>query len=341
MPLLLLNEDELRQIITIAETINAVEAAFTALAEGRMHVPGDFMLNLPAVKGEVQVKGTYLDEAPYYVIRVGSNFLDNPTINLPRQSGLMAVFDAATGFPAAVMFDNGYLTGMRAAAAGALTAKYLANPNLNRVAVLGSGNQAYLQVKSLLAVRKVKQVSVWGRTPVKVDTFARRIVEDHDLNVEVAPSVEAAVRHADLVITATASHEPLVRAEWLKPGAHIIAVGSDRPTKQELHLSVLRRADVIIVDNFEQCAAAGEIHHGLDASIITRANIQGQLGDLIIGKIPGRTHPDQITLADLTGLDAQDAVVATMALEKALYIGLGQPVSSAVVDIQNSAVIPA
>jgi ornithine cyclodeaminase/alanine dehydrogenase-like protein (mu-crystallin family) len=342
MPLLLLNEDELRQIITIPETIEAVEAAFIALAEGRMHVPGDFMLNLPAVKGEVQVKGTYLDEAPYYVIRVGSDFLDNPTINLPRQSGLMAVFDAATGFPAAVMFDNGYLTGMRAAAAGALTAKYLANPNLNRVAVIGTGHQAYLQVKSLLAVhREVKQVTVWGRTPVKVDTFARRIVEDHDLNVEIVPSVEAAVRQADLVITATASQKPLVQAEWLKPGAHIIAVGSDRPTKQELHFNVLRRADVIIVDDFEQCAAAGEIHHGLDASVITRDNIQGELGDVIIGKIPGRTHPDQITLADLTGLEAQDSIVATMALQKALYIGLGQPVSSAVVDIQNSFVISA
>jgi len=335
MSLLLLNEDELRQIITIPETINVVEAAFIALAEGRMHVPGDFTLNLPTVRGEVQVKGAYLDEAPYYAIRVGSNFLDNPTINLPRQSGLMAVFDAATGFPAAVMFDNGYLTGMRAAAAGALTAKYLANPHLNRVAVIGTGNQAYLQIKSLITLRQVGLVSVWGRTPLKVDTYARRIIEDHDLNVEIAPSVEAAVRQADLIITSTASHKPLVRAEWLKPGVHIIALGSDRPAKQELYPDVLQRAEVIIVDQFEQCAAAGEIHHGLEVGAITRANIQGDLGALILGKIPGRTHPDQITLADLTGLDAQDATVAMMALEKALFIGLGQRVPSLITDIQN------
>ena len=340
MSLLILNEDELRQIITIPETVNAVEAAFRALAEGRMHVPGDFTLNLPLVQGEVEVKGTYLDEAPYYVIRVGSNFVDNPSINLPRQSGLMAIFDAATGFPAAMLFDNGYLTGMRAGAAGALTAKYLANSRLDRVAVLGSGNQAYHQVKSLLTVRdQIGVVSVWGRTPDKVDTYARRIVEDHDLNVQIASSAEAAVRGADLVITATASQEPLVQAEWLKPGTHITAVGADRPFKQELHPNVLARADIIIVDHIDRCAMAGEIHHGLTAGVISRANIQGELGDLITGKIPGRTRPEQITVADLTGLDAQDSTVAIMALEKALFIGLGQRVTHSTIDIQNSLVV--
>jgi ornithine cyclodeaminase len=337
MPLLLLNEDELRQIVTIAETIEAVEDAFAALIEGRLTVPGDFTLNLPDVNGEVQVKGAYLNEAPYYAIKVGSNFRDNPTINLPAQSGLMAVFDAATGSLAAVMIDNGYLTRMRAGAAGALTAKYLANKTLNHVAVIGSGNQAYIQIKSLMMVRDITgTVFVWGRTPVKVDYYARRIVEDHDLNVEIASSIKAAVKQADVIITATASHQPLIRADWLKPGAHIIAVGSNIPGKQELHLDVLQRADVIIVDKFDQCAAAGEIHHGLEAGMITREDIQGELGDLILGKIPGRTHPDQITLADLTGLDTQDATVATLALEKALFLGLGQRISSSAMDIQNS-----
>jgi ornithine cyclodeaminase len=337
MPLLLLNEDELRQIVTIAETIDAVETAFAALAENRINVPGNFALTLPEVKGEVQVKGAYLDEAPYYVIKIGSDFHDNPTINLPTQSGLTVIFDAATGFPAAVMLDNGYLTRIRAGAAGALTAKYLANESLDRVAVIGSGYQAFIQIKSLKTVRHhIGLVSVWGRTPIKVDNCARRIVEDHDLNVEIASSVEAAVREADIVITATASEVPLIQADWLKPGVHIIAVGSDSPHKQELHPDVLKRADVIIVDKLEQSTVVGEIHHGLAAGTITQADIQGELGDLIIGKIPGRTHPDQITIADLTGLDTQDATVATLALEKALFLGLGQRVVSSTIDYHSS-----
>ena len=335
--MLILSEDELRQIITISETIDAVETAFAALAEDRVNVPGEFTLHLPNVNGEVQAKGTYLEETPYYVIKIGSDFRDNPSINLPTHSGLMAVFDAATGFPAAVMFDNGYLTHMRAGAAGALTAKYLAKERLDRVAVLGSGHQAYAQIKSLKAVRpNIGVVSVWGRTPLKVDTYARRIVEDHDLNVEIAPSIETAVRGADVIITATASEEPLIQVEWLKPGVHIIAVGSDQPYKQELHPNVLERADVIIVDRFEQCAVAGEIHHALETNVISNADIQGELGDLIVGRIPGRSHPDQITVTDLTGLDSQDSTVAILAMEKALYLGLGQRVSTSALDFQNA-----
>jgi ornithine cyclodeaminase len=235
------------------------------------------------------------------------------------------------------MFDNGYLTQMRAGAAGALSAKYLAKEELGHVAVIGSGNQAYAQIKSLKAVRpQIGIISVWGRTPVKVDSYARHIVEDHDLNVEIASSIEAAVREADLVITTTASEEPLVQAEWLKPGVHIVAVGSDQPFKQELHPDVLKRADVIIVDKFEQCATAGEIHHGFEANVISSTDIQGELGELIIGKIPGRTQPDQITIADLTGLDSQDSTVAMLALEKAFYLGLGQRVLTSALDFQGA-----
>lgn len=324
MPLLLLNEDELRQTLTIPEAIKVVEDAFAASAESRMTVPGDFSLTLPDVEGKVDVKGAYLQEAPYYVVKVASNFKDNPAINLPPKSGLIAVFDAATGFPAAIMVDNGYLSNIRAGAAGALAAKYLANQHVSRVAVLGSGSQAYMQLKSLMAVRNFSRVWVWDRIPLHADNYARRLVEDHDLNIQIAPSVQAAVQQADIIITATASEQPLLRAAWLKPGAHITAVGSNTPAKQELDIDVLQRADVIVVDNFEQCALSGEIHHGLKTDAISREKIQGELSHLIVGKIAGRTGPNQITLADLTGLDSQDAMVATLAMEKALFYGLGQ-----------------
>lgn len=328
MSLLILNEDELRQTITIAEAIDAVEAAFIALAENRMHVPGSFTLDLPEVSGKVDVEGAYLSQAPYYVVRVNSSFGNNPGLNLPVQSGLTTVFNAATGQPVAIMVDNGYLTHLRAAAAGALAARYLANQSIEQVAVIGSGHQAYIQLKSLMMVRNIGLVSVWGRSPLSVDSYARRLVEDHDLNIEIAPSLEAAVRRADLIITATSSEQPLIKADWLKPGVHLTAVGSDHPAKQELDVEVLQRADVIIADKLEQCAVAGEIHHALAAGVITRDKIQGELGDLIIGAIPGRTHPDQITVADLTGLEVQDTAVATLALEKAFFLGLGQTVES-------------
>lgn len=327
MPLLFLTEDELRQIITIPEAIEAVKAVFVALTEGRISLPGGFTLNLSELQGKVYVKGAYLHEAPYYVVKVTSDFQNNPTINLPVHSGLVTVFDAATGFPVAILFDNGYLTSIRAGAVGALAADYLANETLNHVAVLGSGTQAYMQLKSVLMTREVGRVSVWGRVPADVDNYARHMVEDHDVDIQIATSIETAVRSADLIITATASQEPLIQAVWLKPGVHITATGSNSPTKQELHPAVLQRADVIIADDFIQCATIGEIHHALEAKTISRDDVQGELGDLIVGLIHGRTAPDQITIADLTGLDVQDTVIATLALDKALFLGLGQRVA--------------
>ena len=326
MSILVLNEDELRQTVTIAEAIDAVESAFVALVEGRIHVPGNFTLDLPEVNGKVDVEGAYLSQAPYYVIRISSSFRNNPGLDLPIQSGLVAVFDAANGSPVAIMVDNGYLSHLRAGAAGALAARYLANQSLDHVVVVGSGKQAYMQLRSLMAVRKAGLVSVWGRSPMDVDSYARRIVEDHDLNIEITPSLEAVIPQADLIITATASHEPLIKADWLKPGVHITAVGSNHPTKQELHVDVLQRADVIVVDKLEQCAAYGEIRHALMAGVITLDNVQGELGQLITRKIPGRTRPGQITIADLTGLEVQDTTLATLAFEKARFLGLGQRV---------------
>lgn len=328
MTLLLLTEDEIRQVVTIAEAIEAVERAFVALAEKKMGEAGAFSLHLPQANGAASVKGAYLEETPYYFVQVNNHFAANPARNLPARSGLVAVFESATGAPAAILVDNGYLSGLRAGAAGALAARYLANERLDRVAVIGSGDQAYLQLKALMAVRQVGAVSVWGRSPAQVDSYARRLVEDHDLNMEIAPSIEAAVSRADLVITATASLQPLLRAEWLKPGVHLTAIGSDQPVKQELFPEVLQWADVIIVDSYQQCLARGEVRHAIAAGAITRADVQGELSDLVTGRVTGRTRPDQMTVADLTGLDWQDAAVASLAIEKALFLGLGQQLAN-------------
>jgi ornithine cyclodeaminase len=129
---------------------------------------------LPDAKGQVEVGGTYLSEAPFYVIKVRSSFHDNPTLNLPVQSGLTTVFDAVTGFPTAILIDNGYLSMLRAGATGALAAKYLANPSINQVAVIGTGNQAYIQLKCLMAVRSINQV-VCGADPRTADSYVRAV----------------------------------------------------------------------------------------------------------------------------------------------------------------------
>lgn len=324
MSILLLNEDELRQLINLPEAVSAIEAAFAAAEEGRITIPGNFNLTLPDVHGSVDVKGAYLQETPYYVIKIDNRFSNNPAINLPSNSDLITVFDAATGFPAAVLLDNGYLANVRCGIVGALGTQRLANRPINKVAVIGVGRAAFTQLKVLLTIEPVAQVAVWGPTPLEVDAFARRVVEDHNVNVGLADAVKTAVTNADVIIIATDSRQPIVQADWLKPGAHITAAGNNHPQQQELHPDVLQRADIIVVDNYHQCLQAGEIHQALAADAITPADIRGELGSLIAGKIPGRQTPEQISLVYLSGLDWQDATIATLALEKALFLGVGQ-----------------
>jgi ornithine cyclodeaminase len=322
MSLLLLNEDELRQIITITEAITALEQAFVASAKDQRNISDSFVLNFPEVNGEATVKGSYIQETPYYIIKISSTFHDNPNSELPAESGILAVFDAATGFPVGLMVDNGYLANIRAGAVGALAAKYLANDEAELAVVIGSGSQAYIQLKSLLAVRAIKKVLIWDQSPLNAENYVRHLVEDHQLDIEIAPSVEEAVAQADILIAAASSQQPLVRESWLKPGVHITAVSS--AATQTLYPAVFQRADIIIAANLEQSLAQGEIGRALAQKLISRADVAGELSSLIVGKISGRTRPDQITVADLSGLKEQDIVLASLALEKALFFGLGQ-----------------
>jgi ornithine cyclodeaminase len=236
----------------------------------------------------------------------------------------MLAFDASTGLPAALLLDNGYLTELRTGAAGGVAANYLANPVVEKVAVIGSGLQARYQLRAVAHIRQLEgRVAVWSPNRDHAEAYAREMVSELGVDVGVAPDVEVALRNAGLVITTTPSREPLIEAGWLARGVHINAVGSDAPDKQELDVSVLARADIIIADRLSQCLRLGEIHHAVEAGVIEADDVAGELGDLIIGRAPGRTAEDQITACDLTGVGVQDAAIASLALERARAMGLG------------------
>lgn len=311
-------EPEIKRLVSLKEAIRAVEDAFAAYNSGRAVLPGVINLDLPAFQGEVHVKAAYIEGEDYYVIKIASGFYRNPELGLPVGNGLMQVFEARTGQLAAILFDRGYLTELRTAAAGAVAARYLARSSIDKVAVIGSGFQARFQLRALAEVRDFKEVAVWSRQPENV----RRYVEEMSAVFPgvvflKAESAEGAVREADLVITATPSRQPIVRAEWLKPGVHITAMGSDGPEKQELYPEVLARADRLFCDSIAQCRRLGEVHHALEAGLIDEKKITGELGEIILGRKPGRQADHEVTVADLTGLGVQDAAVAGLFLRLA------------------------
>jgi ornithine cyclodeaminase len=307
-----IDEAALRRAVTPEAAVEVMRQAFRADGEGRTHVPAVINLHVPDARGEFHIKTAHIDGVPHIAVKVASGFYDNPRKGLPSGSGLMAVFDASTGLPVALLLDNGYLTDVRTGAAGGVAADHLARHDIRTVGVIGSGVQARHQVRCLRTVRSFDRVLAWSPHADRLAAYCREM-QAEGLDARPAAGAEAVCAEADLLITATPAREPLVRASWLREGLHVTAVGSDSPGKQELDAECLDRADLVVVDRYAQCSAFGELHHALAAALLTRHDVHGELGQIVAGRKPGRTSDRQITIADLTGVGFQDTAIASYA----------------------------
>ena len=233
---LILREADVRAALDMPSLIDAVERAFVAYSTGRAEVPGVIQLDVPESSGEVHVKAGHIHGEPFYAVKMSSGFAPPSADGAPTADGLVMVFDARSGAPVAFLLDNGFITDARTGAAGGVAARHLAPSNVEVVAVIGTGAQARYQLDALACVRGFGEVRMWGRNPDNARWCANELAARPGLpercTYAVAPSVERAVEGADVVITCTASREPLVRAEWLSAGAHVTALGSDGPDKQ-------------------------------------------------------------------------------------------------------------
>jgi len=323
MKLTLLDETTIRELVAPTEAIAAVREAFIALARGEVTMPAPSELYFEQAHGDMHVKGAHLHAAPYFSYKAASGFYDNPRLGLPTNAGLVLVFDARTGFPVAVLLDNGYLTDLRTGAAGAVATDLLARSHVDKVTIIGAGVQARRQLELLTAVRTPTRVEVWTRRPEQATVYADELAGQLDVEVVVAASRQAAVEGADIVVTTTPSREPLIEAAWLSAGQHVTAVGADVPEKQEIASDAFARVDKIVVDDRSQALRSGDTHHAVAAGVIDADAIYAQIGEIAAGQRPGRENDSEITLADLTGLGAQDAAMANLVTERALAAGLG------------------
>lgn len=309
-----IDEPALRAAITPAVAVEAMREAFRADGEGRAHVPAVINLDVPKHHGEFHVKTALIEGVPHVAVKIASGFYDNPAKGLPSGSGLMAVFDATTGLPVALLLDNGFLTDIRTGAAGAIAAEVLAPRAFATLGVLGSGVQARYQVRCLRIVRAFSRIVAWSPSRAHLDAYVREMREQ-GYDATAADTPETVCRAADVIVTATPARQPIVRAEWLRPGHHVTALGSDSPGKQELEAACLGRADVLVVDRLTQCAAFGELRHALDAGVLRPDRVHAELGEIVAGLRKGRTADAQITIADLTGVGFQDTAIASKAID--------------------------
>lgn len=313
-----LDEAAIRDLVDLdLEVVDAVEQAFAALAGGGVVMPPIVHMEIPARHAEVDVKTAYVPGLEGFAIKVSPGFFDNPALGLPSTSGLMVVLSAETGRVQAVLLDNGYLTNVRTAAAGAVAARHLARADASVAGIIGGGAQGRWQARALALVRPIERVVICDRDPAAARAAAADIGAALGCPVTVAATPADVVRVADVVVTTTPSREPVIRADWLRPGLHVTAMGSDAPYKNELEPLVLVRADLFACDRRSQSAVLGELHHALEAGLVAADWPVAELGDIVSGRHPGRRSPDEITVCDLTGTGVQDTAIASLTLRRA------------------------
>lgn len=321
--IVLLTEADLRRSVTLGPDVLAVvEEAFRLLASGKVIMPPILSMEIEQAHGEVDVKTAYLPGFDNFAIKVSPGFFDNPKLGLPSLNGLMILFSARTGLVTALLLDNGYLTDIRTAAAGAVAAKYLAPKKVETAAVLGTGAQARLQVIAAHQVRPFSQVLVWGRDRGRAEACAADIARALKIRTQAVTDAGQAVREAQLVVTTTSARKPILRAEWLHAGLHITAMGSDQVGKNEIDPRALMLADLYCCDRATQAAALGELRAAHSAGLMVSA-APPELGSIVAGLHPGRSSESAITLCDLTGTGAQDTAIASHAYAAAQKAGVG------------------
>ena len=324
-----LTETDLRAVVTLdQDAVACVENAFATLAGGGVVMPPILSLAIHEHNGEVDVKTAYVPGLDSFAIKMSPGFFDNPKLGLPSTSGLMILFSVKTGVVEALLLDNGYLTDVRTAAAGAVAAKHLARADAKTACIVGTGAQARLQLMALCLVRPIQRAMVWGRDTAKAVSLADHLASELDIEVVSTTDLGAAVQASDIVVTTTPSTVPLIQADWLCPGQHVTAMGSDQSHKCELQPACLAKADLYVPDRQAQTAILGELRAALDADVVTAGTKFPELGEIISGTASGRTAPHEITIADLTGTGVQDTAIANLARERAVAAGTGMTIES-------------
>ena len=304
--------DEIKVVLPKIDLMEEIEAGFSAYSNGEVVVPPVGELNFEDPPGDVHIKYGYIRDDDVYVIKIASGFYQNKLLGLSNGQGMMVVFDQKNGKPLGLLQDEGYLTDVRTAVAGAICAKYLAPNNIQAIGIIGTGVQARMQLEYLKNVTDCQNVIVWGRSKSALNQY-KTSMGDSGFTIETTMALDQVTDNCNLIVTCTASEKPLIIKDQIKGKIHITAMGSDTPNKQELDSSVLSKADLIIADSRSQCEVRGEIHHAIKNKIVSMDSIV-ELGEIINGDRQGRTTGSKLTVADLTGVAVQDIQISKAVL---------------------------
>jgi ornithine cyclodeaminase/alanine dehydrogenase-like protein (mu-crystallin family) len=314
--MLVLDADDVVRLLDMPSCIRAVEAAFRARGEGR--AAPSATLGFPLDGGSLHVKVASLDlSRPYVVAKVNANFPRNPQERkLPTIQGALVLFDATCGTPLAVM-DSAPITTLRTAATTAVAASRLARADASTVTFVGCGVQARAHLAALCQVRPLRRAFAIDMRPGAADEFRKFATAEHGLECSLSTSLGRATRASDIIVTSTTSQRAILHLDDVTTGAFVAAVGADSEHKQEIDPLLLRES-VIVVDDLEQCARIGDLHHALAARVVAKSHARASLDQVVAGERPGRLTDDETIVFDSTGLALEDVAAAAIVYERTL-----------------------
>jgi alanine dehydrogenase len=322
MPVLL-SEQDVRIVLSMRDLIDAMERALARFSSREVAQPLRSVIEVGLQKAFVGVMPAFIPDPGALGTKVVSVFGSNTAVGLPTHLATIVLLDPMTGELLSIM-DGRFITEVRTAAVSAVSVKHLARPDASRLAIIGSGVQARSHLEAIAMVRPLRDVRVWSPSLDNRTAFAREMRPRVDAPVVVAVSAQDAVDGADLVVLATASREPVVRDEWIADGTHVCAVGACRPDQREMDTELVRRSRVFVDSREGALAEAGDIVIPLKAGAFAEAHLAGELGEVVLGTVAGRTSAGDVTIFKSLGMAVEDVAAAHLVYIKAAERGLGR-----------------
>ena len=325
MQVLIINQAEVNHLLPMHECIEAMVAALQALSRGDALQPLRSVLWSPGRTGALGLMPSFLGHINSFGLKAVSVFPGNHGTAYDSHQGVVLLFEAQHGRLLAII-DASSITAIRTAAVSAVATRALAQDAAGDLAILGSGTQAQTHLRAMQVARPLRRVRVWSRDYAHAQAFAARESARSGLRIEALPAVQAAVAGADLICTTTAAREPVLLGAWIAPGAHINAVGSSVAFTRELDTAAVVDARLYVDWPDSTVNEAGDFLFPKKEGAIDSTHIRGDIGSVLLGRVPGRQSPQEITLFKSLGLGVEDLAAAHHVYEKALAEGCGQAV---------------
>jgi alanine dehydrogenase len=320
--MLVLSEKDVQRLAAVDELIPVLEQAHIQYSLGKAVMPVRLVVPLPQIEGRITSMPAYLDEDKSLGMKVVTYFPNNPKQGQPAILATVMLFSTDTGKMIAAM-DGNYITAVRTACASAMATKVLANPDTSVLGVVGAGVQARAHIRALMQIRPITEINVYDIFEASARQLQADLETEIGVKIHVAGSPREAVVGADLLVTVTTAKEPILKAEWLKPGIHINAVGSHRPDLREIDGATLAAAKIVVDSREAIMAECGDILLAIQEKAITAESVHAEIGEVLAGKKSGRNGRQERTIYKAVGIAIQDVATAHLIYRKALAQNVG------------------